>query len=252
MFFREAEPNQVKFPYASYSNLKVATTHNSSLEERNLFILLCGQLPWYFCLPHLCQHGIGSWVWGVSRDHGKMRSKVSRWEGGEIPTYPFSWELEQYKHHWTVRNTAGEDKWSVLWIFWWQDSYSLHFYAAPAACDSLAETTTTKITCSAFCAVFAKLWFEVIDGEKGKARLAERSLAETCLMVFWPCNLCWRLNGPRESATHYGRAVSKGRAETREAVPAWPPAQLQVQCMYGHNIKRSHTAWMCVCVCLPV
>lgn len=149
-------------------------------------------------------------------------------------------------------SAAGEDKRSVLWIFQQQDSYSLCFYVAPAVGDSLAKTTNTKITCSAFCAVFAELWFEVIDGEEGKARLAERSLAEPCLMVFWPCNTCWRLDGPREPATQYGRAISKGRAETSEDVPGWPPAQLQVQRMHCHNKKRSHTAcvnrWGSVCV----
>lgn len=61
--------------------------------------------------------------------------------------------------------------------------------------------------------------------------MAERSLAESCLMVFWACNACWRLDGPREPATQYGRAISKGRAETSEDTPGWPPAQLQVQRM---------------------
>ena len=142
-------------------------------------------------------------------------------------------------------NAAGQDQRSVLWIFWWEDSYSLHFYVVPAAGDSLAETTNTKITRSAFCAVFSELWFAVIDGEEGKASLADRLLAEPCCMVFWPCNACCRLDGPNEPATQYDRAISKGRAEASKDVPGWPPAQPQVRRTQCCNTKRSHTQSLC-------
>lgn len=111
--------------------------------------------------------------------------------------------------------------------------------------DSLAKTTNTKITCSAFCAVFPELWFEATDGERGKARLAERLLAEPCLMVFWPCNACQRLDSPGEPAAHYGRAVSKGGAEISEDTPGWLPARLQVQHMHCQNPKKSPTQSLC-------
>lgn len=115
---------------------------------------------------------------------------------------------------------------------------------------------------SVFCAVFPELWFEVVDGEEAKATLAERSLAKPCLMVFWPCNACWRLDGPREPATQYGRAIIKGRAETSEVVQAGHlhscrynacTAVTQRERMHCRNTKTSHTACvngLCVCVCV--
>lgn len=62
----------------------------------------------------------------------------------------------------------------------------------------------------------------MIDGEEENARLSESLLAEPCLMVLWPCNTCWRLDNPGESAVQYGRAV-RG-AEARENTPGWSPA----------------------------
>lgn len=180
-------------------------------------------------------------IWCVKGPREDEKQVVGE-KGGTISAYLFSWELEQYKSRWAVMSTAWEDIWSLLWILWWQDSYSFHFYVAPAVGDSLAKATNTKITCSPFHAVFLELWFEVIDGEEGKARLAERLLTEPWVMAFWPCNACWRLNGPREPATQYGRAISNGRAETMEDVPAWPPAQLKRYnaCTYiTHEITHS-------------
>lgn len=111
------------------------------------------------------------------------------------------------------------DKWSVLRIFQWQGSYSLPLCVAPAVDDSLSKATDIKKSRSAVCADDR---FGVVDGEEKNARLSESLLAELCLMVLWPCNICWRLESPRESAVQNGRAV-RG-AETRENTSGWSPA----------------------------
>lgn len=90
--------------------------------------------------------------------------------------------------------------------------------------------------------------FGVVDGEEKNARLAESLLAEPCLMVLWPCNTCWRLDGPRESSAQWGRAVNEGRAETRESTPGWSPAGTTRALPWHKEITRSLCE--CGCICL--
>lgn len=67
--------------------------------------------------------------------------------------------------------------------------------------DSLSKATNIKNHVLQFVHYFLRDdRFGVVDGEEKNARLAESLLAEPCLMVLWPCNTCWRLDGPRESS----------------------------------------------------
>lgn len=139
-----------------------------------------------------------------------------------------------------------KDEWSVLRIFQRQDSYSLLLYAAPAVDDSLSKATNTKNHILQFVQhILIDDRFGVLDGEEKNASLAESLLAEPCLMVFWPCNTCWRLDGSRESA------VQSVKGEQRPG-GTHQAAHLQVQHMPCPHIRRSHTACVNgrVCVCL--
>lgn len=150
--------------------------------------------------------------------------------------------LECDEHCW-------KDKWSVLWIFQRQNSYSLPLHVAPAVDDSLSKATNIKNHVLQFVQYFLiDDRFGVVDGEEKNARLAESLLAEPCLMVFWPCNTCWKLDGPRESAIQYGRAVSEGRAETSEDTPGWSPAGTTHALPEPRGITHSLCEWGGVCL----
>lgn len=142
-----------------------------------------------------------------------------------------------------------KDEWSVLRIFQRQDSYSLLLYAAPAVDDSLSKATNTKNHILQFVQhILIDDRFGVLDGEEKNASLAESLLAEPCLMVFWPCNTCWRLDGSRESAVQSGRAVSEGRAETRGNTPGCSPAGTTHALPSHKEITHSLCEWGGVCL----